>query len=211
MGKPYKPCPHSAMNELGSRSESESSSVLSDSLRPHGLQPTRLLHPWDFPGKSTGVGCHRLLWSLSYLLVNVHGHTENLPRQFIFDVLSRLCPDFFAFEILGIFKEAWTCRTIQGCNRGFIITTLTSYDVYFFKCFAFSGISLTLRGIQYWWLLMFIGNYFVNYFSWLITQWQNFWNVTSVVFFIDVWLIYSITLALYIQPKFLVFYRLYCI
>ena len=29
---------------------------------PHGLQPTRLLHPWDFPGKSTGVGCHCLLW-----------------------------------------------------------------------------------------------------------------------------------------------------
>ena len=25
------------------------------------LQPTRLLHPWDFPGKSTGVGCHILL------------------------------------------------------------------------------------------------------------------------------------------------------
>ena len=30
-------------------------------LRPHGLQPTRLLRPWDFPGKSTGVGCHCLL------------------------------------------------------------------------------------------------------------------------------------------------------
>ena len=29
--------------------------------RPHGLQPTRLLYPWDFPGKSTGVGCHCLL------------------------------------------------------------------------------------------------------------------------------------------------------
>ena len=28
---------------------------------PHGLQPTRLLWPWDFPGKSTGVGCHCLL------------------------------------------------------------------------------------------------------------------------------------------------------
>ena len=26
--------------------------------RPRGLQPTRLLHPWDFPGKSAGVGCH---------------------------------------------------------------------------------------------------------------------------------------------------------
>ena len=32
-----------------------------DSSPPHGLQPTRLLRPWDFPGKSTGVGCHHLL------------------------------------------------------------------------------------------------------------------------------------------------------
>ena len=29
-------------------------------LRPHGLPPTRFLHPWDFPGKSTGVGCNSL-------------------------------------------------------------------------------------------------------------------------------------------------------
>jgi len=34
---------------------------VSDSSRPHGLQPIRLLHPWDSPGKSTGVGCHCLL------------------------------------------------------------------------------------------------------------------------------------------------------
>ena len=38
-----------------------SRAVVSDSLWVHGLQPTRLLHPWDFPGKSTGVGCHCLL------------------------------------------------------------------------------------------------------------------------------------------------------
>ena len=38
-----------------------SRSAMSDSSQPHGLQPTRLLRPWDFPGKSTGVGCHRLL------------------------------------------------------------------------------------------------------------------------------------------------------
>ena len=38
-----------------------SHSVVSDSSRLHGLQLTRLLHPWDFPGKSTGVGCHCLL------------------------------------------------------------------------------------------------------------------------------------------------------
>ena len=36
-------------------------SVVSNSLRPHGLWPTRLLCPWDFPGKNTGVDCHFLL------------------------------------------------------------------------------------------------------------------------------------------------------
>ena len=41
--------------------EKWSRSVASDSLRPHGLQPIRLLHPWDFPGKSAGVDCHFLL------------------------------------------------------------------------------------------------------------------------------------------------------
>ena len=36
-------------------------SVMSDSLQLHGLQPARLLCPWNFPGKNTGVGCHFLL------------------------------------------------------------------------------------------------------------------------------------------------------
>ena len=34
---------------------------MSDSARPHRRQPTRLRHPWDSPGKNTGVGCHFLL------------------------------------------------------------------------------------------------------------------------------------------------------
>ena len=36
-------------------------SVLSNSLRPHRLQHTRLPCPWDSPDKNTGVGCHFLL------------------------------------------------------------------------------------------------------------------------------------------------------
>ena len=36
-------------------------SVVSDSVRPHRWQPTRLPHPWDSPGKNTGEGCHFLL------------------------------------------------------------------------------------------------------------------------------------------------------
>ena len=46
------------------QSEKWSHSVVSDSSRPHGLQPTRLLCPWDSPGKNTGVGCHFLLQCL---------------------------------------------------------------------------------------------------------------------------------------------------
>ena len=33
---------------------------MSNSVRPHRWQPTRLHHPWDSPGKDTGVGCHFL-------------------------------------------------------------------------------------------------------------------------------------------------------
>ena len=50
---------------------------MSDPQRPHGLQPTRLLCPWDFPGKSTGVGCHCLLRPPSLELVNALGHQHS--------------------------------------------------------------------------------------------------------------------------------------
>ena len=36
-------------------------SVVSDSVRPHRWQSTRLPHPWDSPGKNTGMGLHFLL------------------------------------------------------------------------------------------------------------------------------------------------------
>ena len=40
-------------------------SVMSDSVRPHRCQPTRLPRPWDSPGKNTRVGCHFLLQSMN--------------------------------------------------------------------------------------------------------------------------------------------------
>ena len=39
-------------------------SVVSDSVRTQRLEPTRLPHPWDSPGKNTGVDCHFLLQSM---------------------------------------------------------------------------------------------------------------------------------------------------
>ena len=52
------------------------------SLRPRGLQPTRLLSPWDFPGKSTGVGCHVLTKGLP--------HPKWVKVKKIFE--SHVCP-----------------------------------------------------------------------------------------------------------------------
>ena len=65
-------------------------SVASNSLRPHRLQPARLLCPWDFPGKNTGGGCNFLLQeifpvqglkpSLSYLL---HWQADSSPLCYL--------------------------------------------------------------------------------------------------------------------------------
>ena len=53
-----------------------SCSVVSNSLGPRGLQLTRFLCPWDFPGKSTGVGCHFLLQGI----LPTQGSNPGLPR-----------------------------------------------------------------------------------------------------------------------------------
>ena len=50
---------------------------MSDSVRPHRWQPTKLCRPWDSPGKNTGVGCHFLLQCMK-----VKSETE----------LAQLCP-----------------------------------------------------------------------------------------------------------------------
>ena len=55
--------------------------VMSDSLQPHRLQPTRLLHPWNFPGKNTGVGCHFPLRSYEVTKCIPSSHTEETQDQ----------------------------------------------------------------------------------------------------------------------------------
>ena len=54
-------------------------SVVSYLYQPHGLQPTRLLLPWDFPGRSTGVGCHCLL--CYNILDDEKGQAQSLTHQ----------------------------------------------------------------------------------------------------------------------------------
>ena len=74
-----------------------SHSVMSDSLWPHGLWPTRVLSPWDFPGKNTGVGCHFLLQLWIKLLINIH------DQVFLW---TNIFP-FLAIYITGEFPVIW--------------------------------------------------------------------------------------------------------
>ena len=75
-----------------------SRSVVSDSLRPHGLQPTRLLHPWDFPGKSTRVGCHCLLWIGGWDGIKLRKHFGLLGKE----ALLKWAGDFITLQCLTI-------------------------------------------------------------------------------------------------------------
>ena len=55
-------------------------------LWPHGLQPTRLLCPWDFPGKKTGVGCHFLLQ-----IISLFYWKEVMKMQSILFIMYLIC------------------------------------------------------------------------------------------------------------------------
>ena len=94
----------------------ERKSLVSDSLRAHGLKLTRLLHPRDFPGKSTGVCCHFLLqgilptqgsnpgllpcrqtlYRLSHLPLNVHVSLSSVWLCIIF------LKDLTAFSTISV-------------------------------------------------------------------------------------------------------------
>ena len=68
---------------------------MSDSLQPHGLQPTRLLYPWDFSDKNTGVGCH---FHLQGLFLNqgsnqhlLHWQVDSLPMSHLGNLPQIYC------------------------------------------------------------------------------------------------------------------------
>ena len=76
-------------------------------LQSHGLQSTRLLYPWDSPGKNTGVDRHFLLQGI----LPTHGSNPHLPHLLHWQVnslpLSHLGSPFIG-QIM--FKGAWTER-----------------------------------------------------------------------------------------------------
>ena len=80
----------------------KSLSLVSDSWRPHGLQPTRLLRPWDFPGKSAGAGCHCLLWhsvDSYYKILAIFLVLYSMPLYIIYFIYNSLCLLMILLEV----------------------------------------------------------------------------------------------------------------
>ena len=80
-------------------------------MRPHGVQPTRLLRPLDFPGKSTGVGCHCLLQNniigLIYLLYFFYYTFRQIHNNYVMSKLKHVCPSV-QFSRVRLFATPWT-------------------------------------------------------------------------------------------------------
>ena len=100
---------------------------MSDSSQPHGLQPTRLLHPWDFPGKSTGVGCHCLLQDKSFNITVIQvyaptSHAEEAEVEWFYEDLQdllELTPRKDVLFIIGDWNEKVGSQELPGVTGKF--------------------------------------------------------------------------------------------
>ena len=85
-------------------------SVMSDSLRPHGLKPTNLFCPWSSPGKNAGVGCHFLLQ---------HSVVTDNPSQSRLDPLEPCVCVLSRFSRVQLFATLWAVAHQAPLSRGF--------------------------------------------------------------------------------------------
>ena len=110
-----------------------SRSVVSDSLWPRGLQPTRLLCPWDSAGKNTGVGCHVLLQGI----FPTQGWNPRLLHLLHWQVgsLSLLASGKSSYSNSGLFNWVYF----------YLFTTLNTLWQGVWRLHFTRGINLTLR------------------------------------------------------------------
>ena len=87
---------------------------MSDSVRPYRQQPTRLHHPWDSPGKNTGVGCHFLLQCMKM-------KSESEVAQSCPTLSDPMDCSLLGFSIHGIFQA----RVLEWDAIAFSKTDLT--------------------------------------------------------------------------------------
>ena len=111
--------------------------------RPHGLQPSRLIRPWDFPGKSTGVGCHCLLRGrlLCNSLLNV-----SCSSFCLCSLSSHGRPLYSYIADFYFFNHEWVLDLSNTFSASIeIVILFLSFFVnmvYYINCFAYIELSL---------------------------------------------------------------------
>ena len=105
-------------------------SVMSDSLQPHRLQPTRILCPWDSPGKRTGVGCHSLLQVISLMQESNWSHLHFLHyRQILHHWVTREVSLITVLISLKSFPPVVVQSCAQSCVRLSVISWTAACQV----------------------------------------------------------------------------------
>ena len=120
--------------------ECSAASIVSSSLRPHKLQPTRLLCPQDSPNKNTGVGCHSLLQGIfptqgsnPHLLCLPHWQAGSLllapsgkPKEWEAYGLNLTLPRYSG--LWEVFPHFWTSVSSTGSNGSGLIDVCCSWS-----------------------------------------------------------------------------------
>ena len=146
---------------------------MSDSLRPSGQQPTRLLCPWDSPGKNNGVGCHALLLTqgsnlnllglLHWQVVLYHqrhlGSPEESYHPLSVNTSNASCvtldPD--AAPLGNCPGSPVTAKKIMTNSEGFTVLSLSESSQYRMKpCFCVLALRVLLNLLIYQALLSFL-------------------------------------------------------
>ena len=104
-----------------------SCSVMSDSVRPHRQQPTRLRRPWDSLGKNTGVGCHFLLQCMKVKSESEIAQSCPTQRPHGLKPTRLLQPWDFPGKSTGV-----GCHCLLFIPRSFIIFGSTENDIFWY-------------------------------------------------------------------------------
>ena len=107
---------------------------MSDSVRPHRWQPTRLPRPWDSPGRNIGVGCHFLLQCMKV-------RSESEVAQSCPTLRNPMNHSLLGFSIHGIFQA----RVLKWVANYFSKYRIWGYIKPFEDCFSPNNFSILIN------------------------------------------------------------------